>query len=115
MLDSHDIAERARLISHHLYAEQIRKDPSLIGQARARLSRGTRTAGEDMWVQLLRCRPREIIQRMTEDTPDGRLLRSNSPFSVLIGVSDVNERIKIWSQAKSELSTLTTTCELPAA
>lgn len=111
MLDSHDVAERARLISHRLYAQHISQSPMLLEQARARLERGATTEGEEMWLQLLKRQPREIIQRMTEDTPEGRLLRSNSPFSVLIGVSDVNERRRIWNQAKSELSRAQTSRE----
>lgn len=114
MQNAHNIAERARLISHQRFA--LRITPALIAQARARLERGSRrgatTEGEEMWLQLLTQPPDEIIRQMIEDTPEGRLLRSNSPFGVMIGISDVDERRRIWRQAKSELSAASTSSEL---
>lgn len=119
MPDGHDIAERARLISHRHYADEIVRTPSIIEQAKRILQKGddsgATTQGERMWLRLLSCPQREVIQRMLEDTPEGRLLRSNSPFSILIGVSDENERRQIWRQAKSELLAGQTSKELSAA
>lgn len=37
------------------------------------------------------------------DPPEGRLLRSNGPFSILIGVGDVNARGALWRKARQDV------------
>ena len=108
MVDSHRITEQASLLSHQAYAEVIDKDHSYLGKARAiifeRLALGNATTGEEQWSKLLQLPWDEIRQRMLDDTPNGRLLRSNSPFSVIIGISDPDMRRKLWRRAKHDLS-----------
>jgi hypothetical protein len=108
MIDSHQIAERARLLSHRLYAERLGKDPALLDAARAAMGRiaatGEGTVGEKVWVRLLRADLEEIIRRMIDEGEEGRLLRANSPFSIIIGVHDPEVRKLLWRQARAELS-----------
>lgn len=118
-MTGHDIAERTRVLSHQVYARAIDADPSLIEQAMAQIdqmvSSDRGTSGHELW-QLLLGRPwPEVKARMLDDTPEGRLLRSNSPFSTLIGIGDPNERSRLWRQAKHDLSALTTSNTLSAA
>lgn len=107
-MNSHDIAERTRLLSHEIYAPAIDADLHLLAQANALLAQliedGEQTTGHELW-QLILCRPwPEVRSRMLSDTPEGRLLRSNSPFSTLIGVRDPEERTRLWRQAKLDLT-----------
>lgn len=114
MASAHDIAEHARLITHRLFAPLI--TPAHIAEARVRLERGSQrgatTEGEEMWLELLTQQRDEIVERMLEDTPEGRLLCSNSPFGVTFGITDVDERRRIWRQAESELAAAPTLREL---
>lgn len=107
MVDAHAIAEQARLLSHRAYADLIGQDASYISRARAimaeRLADGRATAGEKHWSRLLKRPWEEIRRQMLADTPEGRLLRSNSPFSLLIGVRDPDTRRKLWRKAKRDL------------
>lgn len=107
MVDAHAITEQARLLSHRVYADLIGQDPSYIGRARAvmaeRLADGRATVGEKLWSRLLRRPWEEIRQQMLAVTPEGRLLRSNSPFSRLIGVKDPDVRRELWRIAKRDL------------
>lgn len=114
-MDSHEIAEQARILSHKRYAEVINTDRCLLDEARDMLERAIDehggTEGHRMWVSLLNDTWPQICQQMLSDCPEGRLLRSNSPFSQLIGISDVTERLKLWQEAKSALSAQMTSTE----
>jgi hypothetical protein len=111
-MNGHDIAERARLLSHRRYAEVIDSNPDLIMQAReaiaVSISHGGGTMGQDLWGLVLRRTWPEIRKRMLADDAEGRLLRSNSPFSTLIGVRIPRKERGLWRQAKQELSVPTT-------
>ncbi|WIW88056.1 hypothetical protein K3M67_14000 [Sphingobium sp. V4] len=109
--DSHAIAEYARWLSHKLYAEAICRDPSLIVRAKAAIEAavdGGGTLGQKLWELLLRKHRDDIIEAMLQDSELGSLLRSNSPFSTLVGVTDRQDRSQIWRQAKSDLLAKTT-------
>lgn len=107
-MDAHDIAERTRLLSHRFYAEVVDGQPDIVRQAReaisTRMAAGGGTMGQELWDLVLRQTWPEIRERMLADNADGRLLRSNSPFSTLIGIRDPDERTSLWRQAKQELS-----------
>ncbi len=107
ILDPHNIAERAKLLSHRIYAAAVDANPDLLTDAVTLIDRGISdgggTIGHYLWQNLLKNPWRDIKQRMLEDTPEGRLLRSNSPFSHIIGVQDTDTRIRIWQLAKAEL------------
>ena len=62
------------------------------------------TTGHQLWQSILANQWPEIRDRMLQDNPDGRLLRSNSPFSHIIGITDVDVRKQLWRQAKTELT-----------
>jgi hypothetical protein len=118
--NAHDVAERARLISHNRYVEIIDHDPSLLHKAKGMLERGVAenggTMGQRLWlIIMLHGDWRDIRERIIRDDEDGRLLRSNSPFSELIGIHDQDERTEIWRRAKAELSAQTTSIEQFAA
>lgn len=106
-MNPHDINDRFNLLSHRIYAEKIRENPAFRGEALAMIRRGVAenggTTGHKMWLAALREPWDKTESRMLADTPEGKLLRSNSPFSQLIGISDVERRIALWRQAKAEL------------
>lgn len=106
-MNAHDVTERASLLQHRIYAARIRKDPDLQARAVTMLERGIAanggTVGHRFWLKVLRGPWDKAEDLMLSETPEGRLLRSNSPFARLIGVHDTNERIALWRQAKHEL------------
>lgn len=104
-MDAHETNEQFRLLTHRIYAQHIDRDPSVIDCAatliRATVDRGAATLGERMWFALLTM-PMDIIKAaMLHPGPEGRLLRANSPFSDLIGVTDIGERHTLWRQAQN--------------
>lgn len=114
VLDPHDIAEHAKLLSHRIYATAVDANPDLLTDAVIFINRGISTdggtIGHYLWQDLLKNSWQHIKQRMLEETPEGRLLRSNSPFSHIIGVRDIDTRTRIWHLAKAELCSQAT-CE----
>lgn len=115
-MDSHEINERFRLLSHRHYAEVVDERPDLLERARTIVdqeieSRGD-VLGKQLWSELLE-EPWPLVRAMMlEDSPDGRLLRSSSPFSILIGVHDLEERRSLWHQAKWELGLSALECTM---
>jgi hypothetical protein len=103
--DSHDVAERARLLSHMSYVDDIQKDPGLVHRAAQHtekaIERGDATVGERLWYYVFTHRPDDMIELMIADTEAGRLLRSNSPFSRMIGIRDPQVRDIVWKIAKA--------------
>jgi hypothetical protein len=118
-IDSHEVAERSRLLSHRLYAERLRDCPALIDQARDQIEESVRngvaTVGECLWHHVLQQSLDDVVGHMVRDDEGGRLLRSNSPFSRIIGVRDPELRSRLWRQAKIELSARTTSGARSAA
>lgn len=104
-MDAHEINEQFRLLTHQAYLECIEGDPSLIERATAwveeTIKHGEPTLGERMWFVLLSMPLDDIKRAMMHPGPEGRLLRSNSPFSDLIGVKDFEARSDLWRQAQS--------------
>lgn len=116
---SHHVTEQARLISHRLYAKAVDGKPELVEEARAFLDEGIAdnggTMGQRLWQSVLKRPWHQVRERMLADDPEGRLLRSNSPFSHLIGIADDQLRRRIWREAKAELYTLGTSSTRSAA
>jgi hypothetical protein len=58
MIDSHEISDRARLLSHQLFVERLREEPDLLNVAKDAVARiaGSEgaTLGEPIWLELLR-------------------------------------------------------------
>ncbi len=108
MIDAHKITEQASLLSHRFYAELVEEDRTYIDRARNLIASEVNTTcgtiGEQAWMRLLTKPWRQIRHQMLADTPQGRLLRSNSPFSRIIGISDPQTRRQVWRQAKHDLS-----------
>ena len=111
MVDAHKITEQTILIAHRIYANLIDQDHGYLDRARCLLeskhNSGSLTAGEEAWLGLFDAPWTSIRTAMLADTPNGRLLRSNSPFSLVIGISDPQERRQLWRQAKHDLSVAT--------
>ena len=107
-MNAHDIAERSRLLHHKEYAARIDQDRGILNIAsrnlRDILQTNGGTAGDREWIELLKRPWPEVRIKMLNDDASGRLLRSNSPFSKIIGTTDPEERTKTWRRAKSELS-----------
>ena len=107
-MNSHAIAERAGLIRHRNYVAQIKKDPELIKQAREMIERAEKsdaeTVGLRLWRLVLNEPVQSIIDYMLNEGEVGQLLRSNSPFSILIGQTDTEQRRNTWQIAAQELS-----------
>ena len=106
-MDSHEINERFRLLTHRRYAEVVDDRPDLLEQARKVVDEQIRSRGQvlgkQIWSELLKEAWPVVRAMMLEDSPSGRLLRSSSPFSILIGVHDLEERRRLWRQAQWEL------------
>jgi len=118
-MNAHDVAEHARLLSHQLYANLINDRPELLDDARGMITAGIAddggTTGHRLWdAVLLRPWP-EIRAKMLDGGPEGRLLRSDSQFSTLIGVTDPEQRRALWRRAKQELSDRSISSERSAA
>ncbi len=105
--DSHAINERFRLLTHQIYAKAIGDDPALINRAKAivaeRLGSETVTFSDRMWAALLTLPVNDIRHAIMQDGPEGATLRSGSPFSVLLGITDPHQREILWHRAKMEL------------
>ncbi len=95
-LTAHDITEAERLLRARHYADVLRSNPKLVRDAVMRIApiveTDEATLGQHLWYALLG-EPLEVIIRcMTADNAEGRLLRSNNPFSILIGQAVITER-----------------------
>ncbi|MBB4047678.1 MULTISPECIES: hypothetical protein [Sphingomonas] len=108
MIDGHAVNERFRLITHQHYADRIAADPGIVNAANdlvsSRLADGSITLADRMWGVLLTMSVDEIRSAMLKDDPDGRLLRSGSPFSELLGEQDQGARSRLWNRARAELA-----------
>lgn len=108
MIDGHAVNERFRLITHQRYAARIVADPGIVGTATelvtSRLGSPEVTLADRMWHILLTMSTEEIGFAMLRDDPDGRLLRSGSPFSEILGERDEQERSRLWKRARTELA-----------
>jgi transcriptional regulator with XRE-family HTH domain len=106
--DSHDVAEQSKLLAHRYYAQRIREAPSLLAKARDDIKEavqgGDATIGQGLWNQVLSLELEAVLGIMLEESERGRLMRSSSPFSRIIGVHDPKARSELWQQAKRELS-----------
>jgi hypothetical protein len=106
--DSHDVAERSKLLAHRYYAQRIRETPELLVKARADIKKavqsGVATIGQQLWDQVLSLELEAVLGTMLDETERGRLMRSSSPFSRIIGIHDPKARSELWRQAKRELS-----------
>lgn len=112
MIDGHMISERANLLVHRQIAAMVDGSPDILDKASRRIDETVTvtggTSGERMW-QIIFQRPwNQVRKQMLDDGPDGRLLRSNSPFPFIVGPLDITERRRLWQQAKSELLAETT-------
>jgi hypothetical protein len=95
------VNDRAKLILHRLVARQMRRDPTLVEQARARLCEMTSIAPDDLeaWTDLLNAPVTTLAHKLGERSDTMTRLRSVSPF-ILEGVSsDIAWRRRLWRKA----------------
>lgn len=65
---------------------------------------GEASLGQRLWHRLLDEPVAFVIRCMTADDAEGRLLRSNNPFSVLIGETDQAHRRRTRLMAKEDMN-----------
>lgn len=108
MVDSHRITEQASLLSKRAYADVVDEDHSQLSKARAiiieRVAVGNAIIGEKKWSRLIRLPWKKISRQMLKNSSNGRPIRSDSPFSLTIGVRDPDMRRQLWRQAKRDLA-----------
>lgn len=106
-LDPHTIGARMALIMTRVHVAAIRANPASLVDAQheidGQLASHRATAGHRQWRVLLRRPLDEIIAAVLERSPQGDLLRSNSPFSLIFATQSEGERRDMWRQAKAEL------------
>ena len=103
---AHDINEAERLLRARHYADVLCERPELVIEAAIQIAKvvetGEATLGQRLWHALLAEPLDMIIRCMMADDADGRLLRSNNPFSMLIGQADVAARRQIRQDAREQ-------------
>lgn len=106
---AHAILEHIRLIKAREHAELIRANPDLIAQAQSYLKEQSwarsPSSGQLLWHDLLLQDVETISAEMISDTPSGQLLRSDSPFHVIVDDTNEADRKAMWRRAKAELET----------
>lgn len=104
---AHDVVEADRIVRAEAYSSEISRRPQLIDLAREMIdgvvSRDQATLGQRLWQALLREPLDMILSCMVADDAEGRLLRSNNPFSHLIGQTDPEIRSRTWKIARARL------------
>ena len=109
---AHAITEHATLLNARRAADYILQHPQIVERAMLRLETDLashrRSAGLRLWREVLRLPLTEVVGRMIEESPSGRLLRSNNPFSTVLPQDDELMRRRTWRQAKAELSSKST-------
>lgn len=98
------VNDRAKLIMHHLIVRELKKDPTIIHQARVAIAQA-RLAGRtntylDEWTVLLGKSQEELCQLLVSRSEEMVRLRISSPFPVVINFGDVEVRRRIWRKAK---------------
>lgn len=101
-VDPHRLAERRSLALHRAIAERLRRDPSLLTAARARLERWA-ASGEihprygQAWRELIAGPLEELCAALGRDDERMRALRQSTPFA---GVIDPRTRWRIWAEVR---------------
>lgn len=102
-MNSYDLAEHMKLLCHHFYARVVDEDPNLLEEAKRLIEQDIAENGSIVvtlsWRYTLKTPWPAVREEMLRDDFEGRLLRSFSPFSVLIGKTDPRtlRKIREWS------------------
>jgi hypothetical protein len=106
-IDSALLWDRVALLAHHKFADIIDADLGILDEARLWLVQanvgGRGTQGTSDWQMVLKMPWLWARKTMLSRCPRGRLLRSNSPVTAVIGLRDAAERDELWAQARAEL------------
>ena len=98
LMDLHRLAEKRSIAYHRLIAERIRRDPSILEGARARVRSWISATGgvpfyAHKWHDILSRHVDAIAAFLIEDTELARELRQSTPFA---GALSPAERWEIW-------------------
>ena len=100
-MDAHRLAEKRSLAYHQLVAERIRRDPALVGIARARvdlwLTEGRAPYYARAWERALAGPLTDLCDLLVADTEEARALRQATPFAGAIGP---RERWGLWKATR---------------
>lgn len=97
-MDLHRLAEKRSIAYHRLIAERIRRDPTVLEGARARVRSWMSTTGTvpfyaRKWDEVLSHDIDAIASFLVEDSDLARELRQSTPFA---GALSPTERWEIW-------------------
>lgn len=79
-------------------AEQLRRDPAVVEQAREELDRMRPSGNVEAWRWLLRAGPTAVVAVLTSRDPDVRGLKADNPFARL-GLVDEGTRLALVQDA----------------
>jgi transcriptional regulator with XRE-family HTH domain len=79
-------------------AEQVRRDPAVLEQARSELDRMRPSENVDAWRSLLTAGPMAVVAVLTSRDPDARGLKADNPFARL-GLVDEDTRLALVQHA----------------
>jgi transcriptional regulator with XRE-family HTH domain len=81
-----------------ILAEQVRRDPAVLEQARSELTRMRPSENVDAWRSLLTAGPMAVVAVLTSRDPDARGLKADNPFARL-GLVDEDTRLALVQHA----------------
>jgi transcriptional regulator with XRE-family HTH domain len=81
-----------------ILAEQVRRDPAVLEQARSELNRMRPSENVDAWRSLLTAGPMAVVAVLTSRDPDARGLKADNPFARL-GLVDEDTRLALVQHA----------------
>jgi hypothetical protein len=105
-VDAHRLAEERSLALHREVAEGLRRDPSRLEQARARVRAWSKDGCmhpyySERWIRLLDGPFEELLRVLVDESEDARALRQSTPFA---GFVDPRVRWKIWRDVGARMS-----------
>jgi hypothetical protein len=105
-VDPHRLAEETSIALHEAVARELRRRPSLVEGARARVTewRGAGTVHSwyvERWSSLLEGPFEVLLATLVDEGEEARALRQVSPFA---GVRDPRTRWAIWRNVRSRQS-----------
>jgi hypothetical protein len=103
-MNLHRLAEERSLAYHRAVAERLRREPGLLGVARARvaawLAEGRSPYYARRWSEALAGPLEAVIALMVDEGEAARAMRQATPFA---GMLDPRERWRIWRDVRARL------------
>ena len=104
-MSSHRLAEERSLALHRAIAERVRRDPSVLERARARVQ-GWLDNGEvsrywaEEWDSVLSRSTEDICSWLVDESEHARSMRQVTPFA---GAIDARTRWRIWREVRAAM------------